>query len=148
MKTPLPSKQPNDAFKCNTLTISHPSKKDYQKKRYQAWRSGYWAETLAAWYLRLQGYQILGQRVKTPHGEIDLIAKRHKVLVFIEVKFRPTLKDAAYSLGNSQKKRILKAAEFLMAKHFKFELVRFDVILVTPWAWPHHLKNVRLQLLK
>ncbi len=121
---------------------------DRKKKGYQAWRSGHWAEWLAAAYLMAKGYRILARRVETPYGEIDLVAKRSKTLVFVEVKFRSTLRDAAYSLQDVQKKRIMKAAEFLCAKHFKFELVRFDVILLAPKTWPCHLKNVMLQVLK
>jgi len=94
--------------------------------------------------LRLQGYRILGKRVVTPYGEIDIIAQRGKVLVFVEVKFRTTLRDAAYALQVSQKKRLLRAANFLITKHFKFELVRFDVILIAPRQWPCHVRNAIL----
>lgn len=45
-------------------------------------------ETLAAWYLRLKGYRIVATRVKTPVGEIDLIARRFGTTAFIEVKAR------------------------------------------------------------
>ena len=45
-------------------------------------------EVLAAWYLRLTGWRILAHRLKTPRGEIDLIARRGRTVIFVEVKWR------------------------------------------------------------
>lgn len=62
-------------------------------------RLGCNAENLAAWRLRLAGYQILARRHKSHMGEIDLIARRGQVLVFAEVKARTTLAAAALARG-------------------------------------------------
>ena len=49
---------------------------------------GQWGETLAAGYLTQKGYTLLDRNVRTPHGELDLVARRGAVLVFVEVKAR------------------------------------------------------------
>ena len=46
------------------------------------------AENIAAMFLRLKGYTILDRRCRTPFGEIDIIARRGKTIVFVEVKAR------------------------------------------------------------
>ena len=59
-----------------------------QKQRQAAERAGRRAE-IAAWlYYSIKGYYFLGQRVRTPFGEIDLVMKRGRRLAFVEVKFR------------------------------------------------------------
>ncbi|MGH6946896.1 MAG: YraN family protein, partial [Kiloniellales bacterium] len=59
--------------------------------RQAAERRGRFAETLAAWRLRLAGFQIVARRVKFAGGEIDLVARRRRLLVFVEVKARASL---------------------------------------------------------
>ena len=53
------------------------------------------AEGIAAWLLRLKGYRVLATRYRTPLGEIDIVARRGKVLAFVEVKARPTVEALA-----------------------------------------------------
>jgi putative endonuclease len=65
-------------------------------KRTAAEKRGRTGETLAALYLRLKGYRILARRVRTPVGEIDLIAEKSGVIAFVEVKAR-TQADTALS---------------------------------------------------
>jgi hypothetical protein len=62
-----------------------------QGPRRSAWLRGRRAEWLAAWWLRLKGYRILARDLRTPVGEIDLIARRGRVLALVEVKARPSL---------------------------------------------------------
>src|SRR5262245_55959447 len=57
-------------------------------QRQQREKRGRDAEAAAALWLRLKGYRILDSRVKTPKGEIDLIASKGKMLIFVEVKAR------------------------------------------------------------
>ena len=104
------------------------------------WR-GRVAEMIAIWWLRLRGYQIEGHRIKTPVGEIDLIAKRRKILVFIEVKLRPTHDMAMYSVSRHQQQRIVRAAHAYVASKSPRSPIdmRFDVITLSPWSCPRHL---------
>lgn len=109
--------------------------------RVAAFRTGISAETRAAALLMAKGYRILAKRFKTPHGEIDLVAKKRNLLVFVEVKARARLDDAAYAVTPRQQARIIDAAQgWLMVhpEHAKFDL-RFDAILIAPRHLPRHL---------
>jgi putative endonuclease len=86
-------------------------------ERRLAFRFGLSAESRAAAYLIAKGYRILARRFKTPVGEIDIVARRRGVLVFVEVKARERLADAAESIGRRQQQRIIAAAEFWLAGH-------------------------------
>jgi putative endonuclease len=100
-------------------------------------------ETIAAWWLRLHGWRIVGQRLKTPRGEVDLIARRGKTVAFIEVKARVKQSDLATAIDGWRLRRVAAAAEQLLPRYGKgAENMRIDVILVAPWRWPHHLVNV------
>jgi putative endonuclease len=90
------------------------------------------AETAACAALEGDGFAILARRVRTPAGEIDVVARRDGLLVFVEVKSRPDLATAAYALGARQQARLMAAAEFLLGAHPEWGAagVRFDVILV------------------
>jgi putative endonuclease len=95
-------------------------------------RAGRAAEDVARDALEREGWRVLAGRVRTPAGEIDLIAEREGLLAFIEVKARPSLRDAAYALGPRQRARLLAAAEAWCAMnpgHGEAGM-RFDVILV------------------
>jgi len=110
-------------------------------ERVAAFRTGLSAETRAAAYLMAKGYRILAKRFRTPHGEIDLVAKRRNVLVFVEVKARATLDEAAYAVTPRQQQRIIDAAQgWLMAhpEHAEFDM-RFDAMLIAPRHLPRHL---------
>ena len=110
-------------------------------ERVAAFRSGLSAEARAAAYLMAKGYRILARRFRTPHGEIDLVAKRRNVVAFVEVKARATLDDAAYAVTLRQQRRIIDAAQgWLMAhpEHAEFDL-RFDAMLIAPRRLPRHL---------
>ena len=100
-------------------------------------------EAQAAWFLRLQGWRIVGERVKTPRGEVDLIARRGKTVAFVEVKMRSKAIDLATAIDAYRLRRVAAAAETLLPKYGKdAENMQIDVILVAPWRWPHHLQNV------
>ena len=110
-------------------------------ERVAAFRTGLSAEARAAALLIAKGYRILAKRFRTPHGEIDIIARRRSLVAFVEVKARSTLDDAAYAVTPRQQQRIIDAAQaWLMAHpdHAEFEL-RFDAILVAPRSLPRHL---------
>ena len=100
-------------------------------------------ETLAAWYLRLKGYRIVATRVKTPVGEIDLIARRFGLTAFIEVKARQRRSEEAVALEAVNTSRISRAAQYYVARHpaLAETSLRFDVIFLAPRTWPRHVKG-------
>ena len=113
------------------------------RSRRRAWRFGRAAEGLCAWHLRLRGYRILARRFRTPMGEIDIIARRGGTVAVIEVKARSDLASAAESVSPRQRRRIARAVEsFLSTRRDCAGLgLRFDVMLVRPWALPRHLAD-------
>jgi len=114
----------------------------FARARRAAETRGRSSETLAAWLLRLKLYRILGRRVKTHVGEIDLVARSPAgVLCFIEVKARRDDRSAVESVAPRQRARIERAASVFVAG--KPNLVRrgmrFDIISVAPF--PRHIKD-------
>ena len=97
---------------------------------------------LAALLLRCKGYRILGRRVRTRAGEIDLVAQSlWGIICFVEVKARPQTIMAAEAVGMRQRARIVRAAELYLAGRPVKKGIRFDVITVTPGRWPRHLRG-------
>ncbi len=90
------------------------------------------AESLAATALERDGWEILGRRVRTGAGEIDLLAQRAGLMSVVEVKARPRLADAAAALTLRQRQRLMDATEIVLAEHPDWapEGVRFDLIVV------------------
>lgn len=110
-------------------------------ERVAAFRTGISAESRAAAYLMAKGYRILAKRFRTPYGEIDLVARRRNLLVFVEVKARASLDEAAYAVTPRQQQRIINTAQaWLMAhpEHAEFDL-RFDAVLIAPKSLPRHV---------
>ncbi len=102
-------------------------------------RSG---ETLAALLLQLKFYRILGRRVRTRAGEIDLIARSPSgVLCFIEVKARADDRAAVESVGRRQRARIERAASLFVAgkPDLARKGMRFDIVTVAPL--PRHIRD-------
>ena len=101
------------------------------------------AETVAALYLRLKGFRIIARRFKCAAGEIDIVAKRGRLVLVVEVKARDRADDAPYALGPRQRRRIAQAAgAFLQARPgLAGHDLRFDVVLVAPWRRPVHLQG-------
>ncbi len=112
-------------------------------RRRRAWRRGLWAERLAAWWLRGKGFRILARRFSCPQGEIDLVAKRFGLVIFVEVKARAGGRAAAEALGSRQRRRIEAAARTFLQRHPELAAgeLRFDAVLVAPWRPPRHLKD-------
>src|SRR5580700_3654196 len=112
-----------------------------QPERQVAFRLGISAESRAAAYLIAKGFRILARRWRSPVGEIDIIARRRQLLVFVEVKARAKLEDAAWSVTDRQRARIVAAAEAWLAHQGEhdFRDMRFDAVLVAPGRIPHHI---------
>jgi putative endonuclease len=112
-------------------------------RRQQAQRRGRLAEWLCLWHLRLHGWHILARGWRCPSGEIDILARRGKVLAVIEVKSRGDIAVAAAALGPRQRRRIARAAEaFVLARPDLGGLeLRFDLMLVAPARLPRHWRG-------
>ncbi len=97
-----------------------------------SYKKGIWAEYLCILYLFLKGYKILAHRYKTKLGEIDIIAQKNEMVIFIEVKARADIKTAADAISSKSMKRIENTAKIWLAQT-KYNIVncRFDVFLVT-----------------
>jgi len=112
-------------------------------------RIGSWEETLAAQYLAAHGYAVLRRNLRTPHGEVDILACREGAPVFVEVKTRTTSGFGPPELAVTARKpaHMLAATEaYLQAHPEAGETWQFDVIAVegkpgAP-AHPTHFENV------
>jgi putative endonuclease len=111
--------------------------------RQEAEKRGRGAETLACWYLRLKGWRILARRARVPGGEVDIVARRGKMLAFVEVKARANEDAAAFSLDRYRLRRVAVAAERLAPRFMRDgDDVRIDAMFVMPRRIPLHLTNV------
>jgi putative endonuclease len=120
---------------------SKDPKQDPSPERQIAFRTGISAESRAAALLIAKGFRILARRWKSPVGEIDIIARRRALLVFVEVKARETLDDAAWAVSERQRSRIIAAAEAWLARNADDRIrdIRFDAMLVAPGRIPRHI---------
>lgn len=116
-------------------------------QRLRAWRRGRAAETLCVWHLRLRGYRILARGYRVPVGEIDIVARRGRVIAAIEVKARDSAAAASEAVAPRQRRRVARAFEQFLAAHPQHAglTLRFDVMLVAKGSWPRHLSNAWLE---
>jgi putative endonuclease len=114
---------------------------DRSAVRRAAYRRGRGAESRAALLLRAKGYRIVARGYRCPAGEIDIIARRGRVLVAVEVKARSSVAAAAEAIDPRQRRRIARALGDFMARNADLAScdVRFDAILVSPWWRPRHI---------
>ncbi|MEM8936491.1 MAG: YraN family protein [Pseudomonadota bacterium] len=107
--------------------------------RRRAERAGRVAEWIAAFVFIVQGFSILARRYKTPLGEIDLIAKRGRLLVFAEVKARKRLETALEAVGDADARRISDAASLFLAKRpdLAHSDMRYDILAVARFRLAH-----------
>lgn len=105
--------------------------------------SGRRAEVLAALWLMAKGYRILGFRLVTPLGEIDLLAQRGKVLAVVEVKQRTTLDAALDAVTHQQRARLRRAGAHIAASRagLRNAILRLDLIALAPGRRPRHLRD-------
>ena len=117
-------------------------KREARPEKIAAFGLGLSAESRAAAWLIAHGYRILARRWKSPLGEIDIIAARRRLLIFVEVKARATLDQAAEAVTERQKQRIAAAAEAWLATYPQPAIrdMRFDAILVAPGKLPRHIQ--------
>lgn len=107
--------------------------------RQKAERRGRTAEWIAMLFLICKGYRILGHRLRTPHGEVDVAAWKNKVLVIVEVKARNTYDAGAYAVTPMAQQRIARAAQTLAGRwRLTAAPIRFDLVVVGSGLLPRH----------
>lgn len=100
------------------------------------------AEYITIILYKCKFYKILHHRYNSKLGEIDIIAARGNLVVFIEVKARKHgIQEGIISF--KQQQRIKRSAEYFLAKNSKFINydVRFDLVVISLNYWPTIIKN-------
>lgn len=123
---------------------SELKKNRFTLARQGAERRGRGSEAIAALWLVLRGHRILGRRIKTRAGEIDLVTcAPFGPVCFIEVKARGDVRAAAQSVSVTQQARIARAASLYLASRPALARrgARFDIIAITPGGWPRHFPD-------
>lgn len=112
-------------------------------KKLRAYYFGLTAEYAVMLLLTLKGYRILGRRLKTPMGEIDLLARTRSHLVVVEVKARRTREAALYAITPHQQQRLKRGIEYIRAAKPQLAPlpIRFDCCTVTWYMHITHLKH-------
>ena len=107
-------------------------------------RVGLRSEWLAIAWLSLKGYRLLARRFGGKGGEIDLIMKRGRLVIFVEVKRRGMMEEALVSI--TPKKRRLVAArvrQWLALNPWAMDFdLRVDAMFLAPWRLPQHVERV------
>lgn len=112
------------------------------RDRQAAERRGRIGESIAALWLNLHGWRITARRTRTPVGEVDLIARRGRTTLFVEVKTRATRAERDVAIDEYRLSRVAAAAQMLVPRYARpGDDVRIDVILLAPWALPRHIRN-------
>lgn len=108
-----------------------------------SYRSGLLAEYISMVVLALKGYRVLGHRVKTRFGEMDIVAQKGAVLVVVEVKKRSTDTAAASAISPHQQRRLMNAAQaYSSTCGWQPDTIRLDAMLFSgKRLWPQHIKN-------
>lgn len=119
------------------------SAEDKRHQRRRAERRGHVAEYLAALYLLLKGYKILAFRQRTRLGEIDIVARKKTLILFVEVKARAREGDAIDAVGYDTQRRIRAASDIWLSRRRDAHLLscRYDIIAVLPWRLPRHFPD-------
>ncbi len=112
-------------------------------RRQAAEHLGHRAERRAATLLRLKGFRLIARRYRSPVGEIDILARRARMLVAVEVKARGDLTTAAHAIDKRQQVRIARATDHFLAANPSYagHHIRFDAILVAPGKLPRHIPD-------
>ena len=105
---------------------------------------GIWGEEQAAAFLKNKGYTVLARNYRAPGGEIDLVARFKKTLVFVEVKQRSysAFGGPVAAVTKAKQLRIARAAVAFIKTHknVTYDDIRFDVICILPQG-TDHLEN-------
>ena len=120
------------------------------KQKLNRARKGHFGEAIAAMLLICKGYRIIHRRLRSPLGEVDLLARHGKTLVVVEVKWRAELETALYAVSKKQQARLQRVGEALFqqqayeqqaseqkASEQEIDTLRFDVICIAPFKIKH-----------
>lgn len=112
-------------------------------RRRRAFRRGSRSEFIAALYLRLKGYRILAMRYRTRSGEIDIVARKGDLAVFVEVKARASEARAVDAVSALAQQRIRDSAALWLSRQRDAARLslRFDIVAVMPWRLPRHFPD-------
>lgn len=106
---------------------------------------GAWGEETAVRFLEQRGMKILKRNFRTPVGEIDIIARQGRTLVFIEVKTRRSVRFGfpQEAVGRTKQRQILRAAQwYLVGQHGNSRQPRFDVVAVLARPDGAHIEHI------
>ena len=110
----------------------------------KAFHQGHVSEWIAAAFMMLKGYQILGFRLKGRGGEIDILARRGRILAVVEVKRRATMEAALTALTPDQHQRLLASGRAVL--HGRPSLaghqLRIDMVALAPGRFPRHVSAI------
>ena len=120
--------------------IGRQSSREARRKALKIGRTGEWLASMA---LRAKGYRIVARNFRTKMGEIDIVARRGDLIVFVEVKARPSTSQALDAVSFEAQRRISNAAELWIARQKDAAKLswRFDVVAVRPGRWPVHFED-------
>jgi putative endonuclease len=111
--------------------------------RRQAEARGRRAEWWAALWLVLKGYRIVSRREKTASGELDIVARKGRILAIVEVKARHSLEKGINALTWHQQQRIIRGTSSFIGQRRKFAGldIRYDLMVIRPWRLPFHSRQ-------
>ena len=111
-------------------------------RRIRAEKQGRRGEEEAALFLHASGWDILARRLRNAAGEVDLVARKGRIVAFVEVKWRQTAAGLDTAIDARRLTRVCAAAE---AEAHRFlgpdDDMRIDVLLLAPGHPPRHLEN-------
>ena len=112
-------------------------------RRRKAERRGRRAESLAVLYLRLKGYRILAMRFKCHAGEIDIIARKGDLAIFVEVKARTSERVAIDAVTATAQRRIRAASDVWLSRQPDAHRLsqRYDILAFLPRRLPRHFPD-------
>jgi len=116
---------------------------DGRQARRKALKKGRTGEWLAAMALRLKGYRIVARNFRVKPGEVDIIARKGDLIVFVEVKARASANEALDAVGFEAQRRIANAGELWIGRQRDADRLswRFDIVAVLPGRWPVHFED-------
>jgi putative endonuclease len=112
-------------------------------------RRGKEGEDLAAVEIAKRGFLVIARNVRSPQGEIDLVALDRDTLAFIEVKSWPIygIANLEYSISREKQRRIIETAKYFLFSHREYSdwPIRFDVIFLQPGRPAYHLESAFME---
>ncbi len=101
-------------------------------------RLGHWGEIVASHFLEKQGYQLLGQNIRTSYGEIDLIVSHSGCLVFVEVKTRTNMRFGYPEEAVTARKleHMIAAAQAYVAQHPELDVQHWQIDVIAIQGQP------------